>query len=213
MHLTIVGCGYVGLALAERLQPRRPQLRLTLTTTTSERLDQLRPLGGSRGDLRCHRPNVQLLERPATEHQRRLLPRAEGRPPSGCQRLPPHFRRELSLLEVAIATTAGTAADRLHGQLLGVRRCRRVNGWMSKLFPSQAVAMAMCLLESERLLSGIGDRRICILRLGALYGPGRDLDRRLRGLAGQERPGSGASFSNWLHVADAAGASGSSSRC
>ena len=44
MDLTIVGCGYVGLALAERLQPRRPQLKLTLTTTSSERLEQLRPL-------------------------------------------------------------------------------------------------------------------------------------------------------------------------
>ena len=39
MDLTIVGCGYVGLALAERLQPRRPQLKLTLTTTSSERLE------------------------------------------------------------------------------------------------------------------------------------------------------------------------------
>ena len=62
------------------------------------------------------------------------------------------------------------------------------------------------LLESEQLLTSIGDRRVCILRLGALYGPGRDLDRRLRGLAGLERPGSGGSYSNWLHVADAAGA-------
>ena len=44
MDLTIVGCGYVGLALAERLQPRRPQLKLTLTTTSGERLDQLSPL-------------------------------------------------------------------------------------------------------------------------------------------------------------------------
>ena len=39
MDLTIVGCGYVGLTLAERLQPRRP--KLTLTTTSSERLEQL----------------------------------------------------------------------------------------------------------------------------------------------------------------------------
>ena len=44
MDLTIVGCGYVGLALAERLQPRRPQLKLTLTTTSNERLAQLSPL-------------------------------------------------------------------------------------------------------------------------------------------------------------------------
>ena len=62
------------------------------------------------------------------------------------------------------------------------------------------------LWQSEQLLNGIQDRQVCILRLGALHGPGRDLDRRLRGLAGLERPGSGSSFSNWIHVNDAAGA-------
>ena len=54
MDLTIVGCGYVGLALAERLQPRRPQLKLTLTTTSSERLEQLSPLAVSYTHLRAH---------------------------------------------------------------------------------------------------------------------------------------------------------------
>jgi predicted dinucleotide-utilizing enzyme len=38
MHLTIVGCGFVGLALARQLQDDRSQLTLTLTTT-SERSD------------------------------------------------------------------------------------------------------------------------------------------------------------------------------
>ena len=44
MTLTIVGCGYVGQALAQRLQPRRPQLNLTLTTTRSERQSELTAL-------------------------------------------------------------------------------------------------------------------------------------------------------------------------
>ena len=60
MDLTIVGCGYVGLALAERLQPKRPQLRLTLTTTSSERLAQLSPLA-DRVELCDATDPVQLL--------------------------------------------------------------------------------------------------------------------------------------------------------
>ena len=44
MELTIIGCGYVGQALARRLQPRRPQLGLTLTTTRQERQGALSPL-------------------------------------------------------------------------------------------------------------------------------------------------------------------------
>ena len=74
MDLTIVGCGYVGLALAERLQPRRPQLKLTLTTTSSERLEQLSLLAEG-GAVRRHRPPA-IAERPAAEQQRRVLPRA-----------------------------------------------------------------------------------------------------------------------------------------
>ena len=75
MDLTIVGCGYVGLALAERLQPRRPQLKLTLTTTSSERLEQLSPLADRVELCDATRPRA-IAERPAAEQQRRVLPRA-----------------------------------------------------------------------------------------------------------------------------------------
>ena len=44
MGLTIVGCGYVGLAVATRLQPRRSQWPLTLTTTRQERCTELETL-------------------------------------------------------------------------------------------------------------------------------------------------------------------------
>jgi saccharopine dehydrogenase-like NADP-dependent oxidoreductase len=44
MHLTIVGCGFVGLALARQLQAERSQLTLTLTTTREERYAELQPL-------------------------------------------------------------------------------------------------------------------------------------------------------------------------
>ena len=62
------------------------------------------------------------------------------------------------------------------------------------------------LLESEQLLGTIHDRTVCILRLGALHGPSRDLDERLKALAGQARHGHGNTFTNWVHVDDAAGA-------
>ncbi|MEC8041248.1 MAG: hypothetical protein VX181_11145, partial [Pseudomonadota bacterium] len=52
--------GITGPALAERLQPRRPQLKLTLTTTSSERLAQLSPLA-DRVELCDATDPVQLL--------------------------------------------------------------------------------------------------------------------------------------------------------
>ena len=44
MGLTIVGCGYLGEAVARQLQPRRPALSLTLTTTAPERHAELNEL-------------------------------------------------------------------------------------------------------------------------------------------------------------------------
>ena len=44
MGLTIVGCGYLGEAVARQLQPRRTLLPLTLTTTVTERHAALRDL-------------------------------------------------------------------------------------------------------------------------------------------------------------------------
>ena len=47
---------------------------------------------------------------------------------------------------------------------------------------------------------------MCVLRLGAIYGPGRELGRRFQALAGTTRPGDGQTHSNWIHRDDVAGA-------
>ena len=204
MDLTIVGCGYVGLALAERLQARRPQLRLTLTTTSSERLEQLSPLA-DRVQVCDATDPAQLL---AVLRQRSSAVFCLG--PKGDRQVDANgyrhtfvdsFRCLTSLLpqlpELRQINYTGSCS--VYGDAEG--------DWVDEQTPPEpSRGHGDVLLEGEQLLNGISDRRVCILRLGALYGPGRDLDRRLRGLAGLERPGSGATYSNWLHVADAAGA-------
>ena len=64
------------------------------------------------------------------------------------------------------------------------------------------------LVESEALLQAIDQpsRRVCILRLGALHGPGREFKDRFQNLAGQTHSGAGQQFTNWVHVDDVAGA-------
>ena len=204
MDQTIVGCGYVGLALAERLQARRPGLKLTLTTTSSERLEQLNPLA-DRVELCDATDPAQLL---------RALQKSSSAVfclgPKGDRQVDVNgyhhtfvdsFRCLTSLLPQLpnLRQIVYTGSCSVYGDAQG--------DWVDEQTrPAPSRGQGEVLLESEQLLSGISDRRVCILRLGALYGPGRDLDRRLRGLAGLERPGSGATYSNWLHVADAAGA-------
>ena len=64
------------------------------------------------------------------------------------------------------------------------------------------------LLEAERQLLAMGSpqRRVCILRLGALYGPQREFEQRFARLAGSTQPGRGERFTNWVHRDDAAAA-------
>ena len=204
MDLTIVGCGYVGIALAERLQPRRPRLRLTLTTTSSERLEKLSPLADRVQVCDATDPN-QLLEalRQSSSAVFCLGPKGDRQVDANGYRhtFVDSFRCLTSLLPQLqeLRQIVYTGSCSVYGEAKGE--------WVDELTPPEpGPGHGDVLLESEQLLSGIGDRRVCILRLGALYGPGRDLDRRLRGLSGLERPGSGADYSNWLHVSDAAGA-------
>ena len=204
MDLTIVGCGYVGLALAVRLQPRRPQLRLTLTTTSSERLEQLSPLA-DRVEVCDATDPAQLL---GTLQQSSSAVFCLG--PKGDRQVDANGYRHTFVDSFRCLTSLLPQLPDLR-QIIYTGSCSvygdAEGDWVDEQTPPEPDrGHGDVLLESEQLLSDIADRQVCILRLGALYGPGRDLDRRLRGLAGLERPGSGVAYSNWLHVADAAGA-------
>ena len=204
MDLTIVGCGYVGLALAERLQARQPQPRLTLTTTSSERLEHLSSLADRVRVCDATNP-AQLLDalQQSSSAVFCLGPKGDRQVDANGYRhtFVDSFRCLTSLLPQLpeLRQIVYTGSCSVYGDAEG--------DWVDEQTPPEpGRGHGDVLLEGEQLLNGIDDRRVCILRLGALYGPGRDLDRRLRGLAGLERPGSGATYSNWLHVADAAGA-------
>ena len=204
MNLTIIGCGYVGLALAQRLQPRRPQLRLTLTTTSNERREELTPLAD----------RVQMCD--ATEPTQLLEVLRDCNSAVFC--LAPKGNRQVDANGYHHTfVDSFTCLKSLLPQLPNLRQILYTGScsvygdaqgdWVDEqTTPEPGAGHGDVLWQSEQLLTGIQDRQVCILRLGALHGPGRDLDRRLRGLAGLERPGSGSSFSHWIHVDDAAGA-------
>ena len=204
MNLTIIGCGYVGLALAQRLQPRRPQLRLTLTTTSNERRKELTPLAD----------RVQMCD--ATEPTQLLEVLRDCNSAVFC--LAPKGNRQVDANGYHHTfVDSFTCLKSLLPQLPNLRQILYTGScsvygdaqgdWVDEqTAPEPGAGHGDVLWQSEQLLNGIRDRQVCILRLGALHGPGRDLDRRLRGLAGLERPGSGSSFSHWIHVDDAAGA-------
>ena len=206
MELTIVGCGYLGEALARQLQARRPALQLTLTTTVTERHAELTDLADQL--LLCDATDpAQLFA--ALQHSRTavfcLAPRGNRQVNADGYRLTflESFRCLRSLLPdlPQLRQIIYTGSCSVYGDADG--------GWVDEsTTPAARTEHGAALLESERLLIEMGDskRRVSILRLAALHGPGRELDDRLKELAGRERAGDGRAFSNWVHVHDAAGA-------
>ena len=204
MNLTIIGCGYVGLNLAQRLQPRRPQLRLTLTTTSNERREELTPLA-DRVEV-CNATEPSQLLRVLRDCNSAVFCLA----PKGNRQVDANGYHHTFVDSFTCLKSLLPQLPNLQ-QILYTGSCSvygdAQGDWVDEqTTPEPGAGHGDVLWQSEQLLTGIQDRQVCILRLGALHGPGRDLDRRLRGLAGLERPGSGSSFSHWIHVDDAAGA-------
>ena len=205
MRITIVGSGTIGAALA-RHWGQDPSLHLTLTTTSAARLGELQPLA----------ERVRVLRASEPEPLAAALAGAEVavfcQAPSGSR-------------QAEAATYGATYRDAflaLRQVLPGLPRLRQIvytascsvygdagGGWVDEQVPAApADDHGRVLLESEALLAACrtAERAVCLLRLGAIHGPGRPLADRLARWAGTTRPGSGHHHCSWIHRDDVVGA-------
>jgi nucleoside-diphosphate-sugar epimerase len=206
MHLTIVGCGFVGLALARQLQDDRSQLTLTLTTTSEERLAELRPLAEQARI--CDATDAISLKQSLRDAEIAVF--CLG--PKGNSQVDEDGYRNTFVDSFHCLTDLLPQLPQLR-QIIYTSSCSvygdAQGAWVSESTPTNpSNGHGAVLVESESLLLAIDQpqRRVCILRLGALHGPGREFKDRFENLAGQTRPGRGQQFTNWVHVDDVAGA-------
>ena len=85
----------------------------------------------------------------------------------------------------------------------------RAGEWVNETTPVQpANRNGEILAETEQVLlsAATANRRVCVLRLGGIYGPGRELVKIYRRAAGTTRPGAGTDAANWVHLDDIVGA-------
>lgn len=85
----------------------------------------------------------------------------------------------------------------------------RQGGWVDKASPiSPSKPRSQILSQAEQILlqASREKQKVCILRLGGIYGPGRELINMFSGLAGMTLPGKGDRFINWIHRDDIVGA-------
>jgi nucleoside-diphosphate-sugar epimerase len=205
MQITILGCGYVGSALASHWRANSAH-HLRVTTTTAERQEELAELADE----------VQVLEGADADA---LLKALEGSEVAVFT-LAPRGTRQVGADDYA-ATYLQTfeALQRVLPRLPQLRQLIYTGScsvygdaggdWVDETTPpAPRDRHGEILLRSEELLLGCGtpDRRVAILRLGAIHGPGRELAPRFARLAGTTRAGDGGSYTSWIHRDDVVGA-------
>ena len=196
----ILGCGYVGMAVAERW--RRLGLTVTGTTTSPGRLAELEAQVDEAVVIRgSDHPALQTL---LADQEALLVCVGAGR--NNRDYVDAYLKTAETLAGVLPQTTVQqvifTSTYSIYGDHAGA--------WVNEDTPIRpATERAEVLAAAEQALlatSAPPSRRVCVFRLGGIYGLGRELARIFARSAGKTRPGSGNEGSNWVHLDDIAGA-------
>ncbi len=199
MKAAILGCGYVGTAVAQLWQSQG--IDVTATTTNRDRIPDLQQVATA----------VQLVNGSDAEGIAALLQHQDA------LLICVGAGRQANYKEVYLNT-----AKTVVGALPQAPSLKQIiftstysvygnyeGAWVSEDDPAKpATDNGRTMLETEQTLLGAtdDDRAVCIFRLGGIYGPGRELAKIYSRAAGTTRPGSGHEASNWVHLDDIVGA-------
>lgn len=194
----IVGCGYVGKAVAATWVEQG--LDVTATTTTPARLPELRAIAHHAIVLRADDADAL---RDAMSGQDTVLLSVGA---------PNRDAYEQTYLNTAKSTATTLAATSVK-QVIYTGSCA-VYGDQAGRRVDEDTAIApitphhQIIADSERILldAATEQQKVCVLRLGGIYGPDRELVRIFGRAAGTTRPGTGSEPSNWIHLDDIVGA-------
>jgi nucleoside-diphosphate-sugar epimerase len=196
--VAIIGCGYVGRAVARHWQS---SLTVTATTTQPTKVAELAAI--------C--PQVVVLDGNDKAALRSLL---TGQSTLLLSVGAPHpDAYEATYLDVA-KTLVSVLPDVPTVQQVIYTSSYAVYGdyggqWVDEstpLRPGSPKKEILAAAEQVLLSAASPTRKICVFRLGGIYGPGRELVKIFRRAAGTTRPGTGNEPGNWVHLDDIVGA-------
>jgi nucleoside-diphosphate-sugar epimerase len=207
MKAAILGCGYVGTAVA-RLW-RSQGIIVTATTTRPERVSDLQTVANAVQVVSgCDRAGLAKL---LASQDTLLICVGAGRQSSYEETYLNTAKTVVQALDQAPGLTQiiFTSTYSVYGNYEGA--------WVREDDPAKpATDNGRIMVETEQILLGaatgdspagtIPERAVCIFRLGGIYGPGRELAKIYSRAAGTTRPGSGHEASNWVHRDDIVGA-------
>lgn len=200
MNIAIVGCGYVGKAIA-RYWRQELGVVVTATTTTQERVAELSAIAQR---VVVVKGNDSEGLQSVLQNQGTVLLSVGATSANGYEETYLHTAQTLvSALKLAptVRQLIYTGSYSVYGDQDGV--------WVDESSPvAPATANSQILAQTEQVLLSASspNLNVCILRLGGIYGPGRELVRIFGRVAGTTRPGNGSDVTNWVHLDDIVGA-------
>lgn len=200
MNIAIIGCGYVGYAVAKYWQQNRT-FTVTATTTTQSRVPTLQAVaqrvvvvqGNDHEGLKSVLKNqdVVLLSIGASSadvYEETYLHTA--------QTLVSALKQTPSVRHLIYTGSYSVYGDR-NGALVDEETI---------VAPANQNGQILNATEHVLLQAASTNFKVCILRLGGIYGSGRELVKIFGRAAGTTRPGNGEDVTNWIHIDDIVGA-------
>lgn len=210
MKATILGCGYVGQAVA--IAWAEQGVTVTATTTHPERLAELEAIASHA--VIVHGNDAAALQSLLADQDVVLMSvGAPQRTIEAYEETYLHTAKTLasilpqtSVRQVIYTSTCAVYGDH-DGAWVDEKTAIAPHSKTSEILADTeqillSTTTAKVQPQSDPLASPNPDINACILRLGGIYGPERDLARIFSRAAGKERPGDGSEPSNWIHLDD-----------
>ncbi len=196
--VAIIGCGYVGKAVANYWYQQG--YTVTGTTTREEKIADLKNI--THQTIVMTGNNLQQVETVITDQDTILVSVApisdrQVDAETYAQTYLPTARNLVTALKnnSTVQNVIYISSGSVYGDKKGE--------WVDENAPLDTEGdYGKVLVEAEQIILGINSQNIkaCVLRLGGIYGPGRQLDKRLGRFAGKTLPGSGKNYSSWIHL-------------
>ncbi|AFY43715.1 SDR family oxidoreductase [Nostoc sp. PCC 7107] len=200
MNIAIIGCGYVGYSVAKYWQQKMTFV-VTATTTTPERIQELQTV--AQKVVIAKGNNAETLQSILQNQDVLLLSvGAKG------ANLYEETYLETAKTLVAILPQLPNIKQIIYTSSYSVYGDRN-GATVDEDTPVEPThTSGIVLRETEKvLLSATSEKlRVCILRLGGIYGNNRELIKIFGRASGTTRPGNGEDVTNWIHLDDIVGA-------
>jgi nucleoside-diphosphate-sugar epimerase len=198
MNIAIIGCGYIGSEIAKLWKPK---YHITATTRSIENLEKLNKLAHKSQILKGNDPK-EFIPLIANNEIILITIAADGPNNYGSAYLGvAEIFRQLALEMDLPRHLIYTSSTSVYGDHNGL--------WVDETSPLLGSdELSKILIKAEQTYLSLEELgwSVSILRLAQIYGPNRELSKKVKEIDGRTLPGSGDHYTNMVHKADCASA-------